>query len=171
MRRLQALFFLVAVIGVVVPEPVAARRQRLRAFEAQVVAVSDGDTLVVQYGGRNLRVRLAEVDSPELKQPYGREARVFTARMVLDKVVRIEPRTIDDYDRVVARVLTQDGKDLSEELLRHGLAWWYRRYSGDKRLEALETEAKNQKRGLWADPDPVPPWLYRRMYPLFGSPR
>ncbi|GIW43492.1 MAG: hypothetical protein KatS3mg077_0774 [Candidatus Binatia bacterium] len=149
--------------------PAEARRHRqpYRSFEAPVVAVSDGDTFVVRYGGRNLRIRLAEVDAPELRQPYGREARAFTARLVIDKVVHIEPRAVDRYDRIVARVRTADGKNLCEELLRNGLAWWYRRYSNDRHLEALEAEAKRQKRGLWADPDPVPPWLYRHTYPLF----
>ncbi len=167
MRRSRRVLPLFVAFVLVFALPAAARRERARVFEAPVIAVSDGDTFVVHHAGRNLRVRLAEVDAPELKQPYGRQARAFTARMVLDKVVRIEPRTIDDYDRVVARVRTPDGKDLSEELVRNGLAWWYRRYSRDRQLERLEEEARQQKRGLWADPDPVPPWLFRRMRPLF----
>ncbi|MCX8072805.1 MAG: thermonuclease family protein [Candidatus Binatia bacterium] len=154
------------VVVALVAGPVEARRQWPQAFEAPVIAVSDGDTFVVRYGGRNLRVRVAGVDAPELKQPYGRQARAFTAGLVLDKVVRIEPRTVDSYDRIVARVLTPDGKDLAEELLRNGLAWWYRHYARDQRLASLEAEAKSQRRGLWADPDPVPPWLYRRA-PVF----
>lgn len=158
---------LVVCLLVFATAPAGARRARPEAFTAPVVAISDGDTIVVRYAGRNVRVRLAEVDCPELQQPYGRDARAFTARLVLDKVVRIEPKTVDEYDRAVARVRTSDGKDLGEELLRQGLAWWYRRYSRDVRLEALEAEAKRAKRGLWADPDPVPPWLYRRMRPLF----
>lgn len=168
MREVKRIALLVGLFVVVLAPPAVARRERARPFEAPVVAVSDGDTFVVRYGGRNLRVRLAEVDAPELKQPYGWQARELTANLVLDKVVRIEPRTIDDYDRIVARVRTKDGKDVGEELVRSGLAWWYRRYSSDRHLRALEEEARREKRGLWADLDPVPPWLYRRMRPLFN---
>jgi len=166
MQRVRWTGAIVTLVVVLIAPPVAARRERARVFEAPVVAVSDGDTIVVRYAGKNLRVRLAEIDCPELKQPFGHAARAFTAQLVLDKIVRIEPKTVDDYDRVVARVKTSDGKDLGEELLRNGLAWWYSRYSRDRRLRALEAEARQAKRGLWADPDPIPPWLYRRMRPL-----
>ena len=41
--------------------------------------------------------------------------------------------------------------------------WWYQRYApGDHELERLEKSARENKRGLWADPDPIPPWEFRR---------
>ncbi len=137
-----------------------------RTFEGVVVAVNDGDTLVVRSGGRNLRVRLAEVDAPELHQPYGYQARELLSRLVLERTVRLEVVTVDQYDRLVAHVRTEDGRDVGEELLRAGLAWWYRQYSRNRFLQQLEQQAREQRRGLWAEQDPVPPWLYRRMHPI-----
>ena len=67
-----------------------------------------------------------------------------------------------DY-RLVADVILPDGRNLNRELVRAGLAWWYRRYAPhDAELEALEAEARAARRGLWADPHPVPPWEWRR---------
>ena len=49
--------------------------------------------------------------------------------------------------------------NLHQELVRRGWCWWYRKYApGDTVLEALEKEARKSKKGLWVDPQPVPPW-------------
>jgi len=54
------------------------------------------------------------------------------------------------------------GEDLSAELVRVGLAWWYRKCApDDEELAKLEAESREAKRGVWADPDPVPPWEWR----------
>ncbi len=55
-----------------------------------------------------------------------------------------------------------DGRALNRELVTAGFAWWYRRYAPDNEpLKQLEAEARQAKRGLWADPHPVPPWQWR----------
>lgn len=57
-----------------------------------------------------------------------------------------------------------DGKVLNQELVREGMCWWYRKYAPhDKELVWLEVEAREAKRGLWADPNPVPPWEWRKL--------
>ena len=53
--------------------------------------------------------------------------------------------------------------NLNQELVKKGWCWWYRKYTpGDTVLEWLENEAREAKKGLWADPQPVPPWVYRK---------
>ena len=59
-------------------------------------------------------------------------------------------------------MILPDGTNLNRELVKAGLAWWYRKYSKDESLGALEEEAKTAKRGLWTDPEPVPPWCWRK---------
>ena len=82
--------------------------------------------------------------------------------MVFRKVVTVNVRGRDKYGRTVAEVVLPDGRTLNEELVIQGLAWQYRKYSHDPRLALMETEAREAKRGLWADPDPVPPWEWRK---------
>lgn len=74
-------------------------------------------------------------------------------------IVRVKAR--DRYGRLVADVILPDGRVLNHELVRAGFAWWFRRYSTDTTLRDLEAEARADKRGLWADPKPVPPWEWR----------
>ena len=72
-------------------------------------------------------------------------------------------RDLTEYGRTVADVILPDGRVLNRELVTVGLAWWYKRYSKDESLGQLEAAARTARRGLWADPDPVPPWCWRKM--------
>ena len=134
-------------------------------FPARVTSVVDGDSLEVERSGELLRLRLHGIDCPEWDQPYGRAARRFTAGLASGELVSVVPIDEDEYGRVVAEVFLPDGRSLNRELVRAGLAWWYRRYADDVELKRLEAEARKGRRGLWGDPDPVPPWVWRHRGP------
>jgi hypothetical protein len=69
----------------------------------------------------------------------------------------------DRYGRTIADVLLPDGTNVNHTLVKEGWCWWYRKYApGDKVLEGLENDAREAKKGLWVDPAPVPPWVYRK---------
>jgi len=132
-------------------------------YAAKVVGVTDGDTITVRREGHPTeRVRVHGIDTPEHGQPYGTRAKQFTSQLVFGQTVTIRVRDRDRYGRTVADVVLSDGRDLGQELVRAGLAWWYRKYSTDRRLEALEAKARQAKRGLWSELNPVPPWEWRR---------
>jgi len=126
-----------------------------------VVRIRDGDSFVVRVGGAGVEVRLDGIDCPELAQAFGRKARRFTSEQAFGKDVRLIVKGRDKYDRELAEVFLPDGRSLNRELVAAGFAWWYRHYSTDRSLEALEQTARAARRGLWADPDPVPPWDFR----------
>ena len=130
-------------------------------FGGRVVGISDGDTLTVQTDdGQRVRVRLAKIDAPEHDQPYGMASTRSLAALALNRTVRVRKVAEDDYGRMVGEVVA-DGRDLDAEQVRRGMAWVYRRYSQSRRLYALEAEAKQARRGLWADSNPIPPWDWR----------
>jgi endonuclease YncB( thermonuclease family) len=130
-------------------------------FRGKVVAVRDGDTIVVQRHRRKVRVRIFGVDCPEHDQAFGAQATAFTRDHVAGREVRVEVHDHDIYGRSVAEVVLPDGENLGTELIRAGLAWHYRHYSSSAELDALEAQARAAKRGLWADPHPIPPWDFR----------
>jgi micrococcal nuclease len=131
-------------------------------FSGPVVGVQDGDTIEVLYAGRAVKVRLHGIDTPESGQAFGTTARAFTAGLVHRQQVRVVVWDKDRYGRVVAEVQLADGRNLNAELVRAGLAWWYRQYAPqDPTLAQLEAEARRGGRGLWRDPQAVPPWDYR----------
>ena len=131
------------------------------AWEGKVVGISDGDTIKVLQDGKQVIIRLASIDCPEKGQPYGQAARKFTASLVAGKVVKVWQTDTDRYGRIVGFVFA-DGIDVNKELLKAGMAWHYKQYSRDPELAKLEFQARAKKIGLWAEPDPVPPWEWRQ---------
>ncbi len=81
--------------------------------------------------------------------------------MAFGKQARVVEVTVDRYGRIVGRVYVDD-TDVNRELVAQGFAWVYRKYSNDAELLRLEAEAKQKGLGLWADPNPIPPWEWRR---------
>lgn len=132
-------------------------------FTAKVLAVMDGDTLLVMRGGKPVKLRLAEVDAPEKAQPYGTASQESLAELVMGKQVRVESRAVDDYGRIVALVHL-DGLNVNHEQVRRGMAWEYSRFHSNKALMALQREAQLARRGLWAGEDIVEPSQWRKQH-------
>jgi len=139
-----------------------ATRAGAESFSGKVVGVSDGDTISVMCDGEAVKVRLSGIDCPEKKQAYGERAKQFTSDLAFGKTVTVSYSKKDRYGRVLGVVELPGGRVLNEELLRAGYAWHYTRYSKDRTLAELEEEARKARRGLWRDPDPVPPWEFRK---------
>jgi micrococcal nuclease len=128
---------------------------------AEVVGVIDGDTIEVLHNGQAERIRLNAIDCPEKGQPFGKKAKQFTSSLVFDKEVTIKPYKRDRHGRTVADIFLADQTNVSYEIVRAGLAWWYRKYSKNPNLAELETHALKDTKGLWADANPIPPWDFR----------
>jgi micrococcal nuclease len=121
-------------------------------FTGRVVGIQDGDTLEVLQEGKAVRVRLHGIDTPERRQAFGTRARQFTADLAFKQQVTVLVRDTDRYGRVVGEMLLPSGRHLNRELVRAGLAWWYRKYApNDTTLARLEAEARQAKRGLWSE--------------------
>ena len=132
------------------------------SFVGKVVGVSDGDTIKVMHDGQPEKIRLWGIDCPEKTQAFGQKAKQKTSELAFGKLVTVHKKDTDRYGRTVGEVILPDGSSLNKELARAGYAWWYRRYDPhDHAFEKLESSAKTQKLGLWADPNALPPWEYR----------
>jgi endonuclease YncB( thermonuclease family) len=131
-------------------------------FSGVAYRVLDGDSLRVRTPeGREIEVRLADIDAPERGQPYADRARQALTDLVLDQSVDARFNDTDNYGRIVARIYV-GAVDVSGEMLRRGLAWVYRDYVRDRSLFAIETEARAARRGLWADTvSAIAPWDWR----------
>ena len=85
------------------------------------------------------------------------------AELVFGKQATLQTYGLDKYGRTIADVLLPDGTNVNHILVKNGWCWWYRKYApGDTVLERFEKEAREAKKGLWVDPAPIPPWIYRK---------
>lgn len=132
-----------------------------KEIEGNVVRVLDGDTIEVLQDRTPVRIRLINIDAPEKKQPFGRWSTNQLKGLVAAQPVTVAYTQTDRYGRIIGRVFTTNGTEASRFMVQSGAAWVYERYNADKALPALQREAQTQKRGLWADSQPVPPWEWR----------
>ncbi len=143
------------------------RPEQEAPFRGRVQHLSDGDSFVVRAeDGRRVPVRLSAIDAPEKTQPHGDASRRSLLALLDDKPLTIIPVKRDPYGRTVARVLAGD-VDVGLEQVRAGMAWHYKRYEAEqsprdrRAYAAAEQRARETAMGLWAQPDPTPPWKFR----------
>ncbi|ABA57951.1 thermonuclease family protein [Nitrosococcus oceani] len=150
MNKLILLFFLL---------PLAASAD----YTGRVVGISDGHTLkLLAAGNLQVKVRLAEIDTPEKRQPYSNRARQALSSLAFGKQARVVVENVDRCGRTVGHVFV-DGVNINREMVRQGAAWVYMAYLRDKSLFGVEQEARAAKRGLWVLPEAqqLPPWEWR----------
>ncbi len=133
-------------------------------FHARVIAVMDGDTVMVLRGGQKIRIRLANIDAPEKDQAFGTQSRDSLLEMVGKREVQIDSQAVDQYGRVVGTI-SVDGRNINQEQVRRGMAWEYSHYHTDRTYIGLQDEARRVRRGLWVQAAPVAPWQWRRLHP------
>jgi endonuclease YncB( thermonuclease family) len=108
-------------------------------------------------------VRLANIDAPEISQPFGKQARKLATDLALKKTVRVDYAFKDKYGRLIGELFLPEGNLLNEEMLKAGLAWHYKvKHPQSTFLEQLEYKAWEKKLGLWVQDTPIPPWEFRR---------
>jgi micrococcal nuclease len=134
-------------------------------FNGKVVGVKDGDSLIVrQDSSVAVEIRLWGIDAPEKRQAYSNASKRHLSNLAYGKRVKVLVRDTDRYGRTVAEIILADGRNVNQEMVKAGYAWWFRKYApNDSGLANLESDARKGKRGLWADPHAVPPWEYRKV--------
>ncbi len=139
---------------------VAPNDQNVRG---RVSSVTDGDTLKVTLGSTLVRVRLAEIDSPEMRQPGGVESKKALSRKVLGRQVRVLSEGYDRYGRLLAHIY-EGKRHINYDMVKEGHAWAYRRYLKDEKFLFAEEYARDQKLGVWVKRKDrtIAPWKWRK---------
>ncbi len=137
-------------------------------LSGRVVGIADGDTItILDAANQQHKIRLAGIDAPEKKQPFGERSKQHLSDLVFNKQVTVEWNKLDRYGRTVGKILVS-GVDTNLEQIRAGMAWWYEKYRkeqspADQRLyDQAEQQARARRVGLWHDQDPIPPWDWRK---------
>ena len=124
------------------------------------IGVTDGDTFTcLDTAGKQQKVRVSEIDAPELGQPYGRTARDTLADLIFGKSLAIIPIRSTSDGLVVCKV-SVNGKDLGREMVIAGAAW--PEPQSESQLTKDQQDAKEARRGLWSEASPTPPWEFRK---------
>jgi len=146
--------------------PAAPDRGARPDFSGRVTRWMDGDSFLMRADGRDVEVRIADIDAPEKGQPFADASRDALRELAEGSAVRVEPITTDRYGRTIGRVFV-GGTDVGRFLVEQGLAWVSDRHAEDPALFAAQDRAEASGRGLWSLPDGErePPWEWRARQP------
>jgi micrococcal nuclease len=164
---IAALIFSIASCRPVVGEDQTQPNLYIRAIPKpsayKVIGIKDGDTFAVLMDGKEQVIRLAHIDCPEKKQPFGARAKAFVSDQAFGRHVSLAHNNkYDRNHRLIAEVILSDGRNLNKELVKNGLAWHFKKYSDDTTYAALENKARGARLGVWKDHNSVAPWEWRR---------
>lgn len=141
-----------------------------RVYTCSVFRIIDGDTLIIRTErGSYYKVRLVDVDCPELSQPFGQQAKEYVSKRVSGKTLTIQQKGRDKYGRTLGLLYLGTDTTLNEELVEHGLAWVYKSGQRHNQLLEMQRNAKNNREGLWSEDNPINPEEWRKMGINHGS--
>lgn len=139
-----------------------------REIHCRVVNVSDGDTLTCLLERKQIKVRLLYIDAPESAQPFGNRAKQALSSMVFKRIVTLKSTGYDRYQRLLAEVFDERGRNVNLALVQQGMAWAY--YQTKPIYHQAEQQARQQRRGLWQDKNPINPYEWRKQKSMTNAP-
>ena len=125
------------------------------------IRVVDGDTIRAEAKGREIKIRLVEIDAPEINQPFGAQSKNFLNRLLNEKDVTLISQGEDRYGRTLGEIYA-NGESANALMIKSGFAWVYDRYVKDSSLYKYQDQAKAENLGLWQAEDPIAPWVWRK---------
>lgn len=136
----------------------------LPVLSAEITYFYDGDTVKIKDANREFKLRITDIDAPELNQTYGKKSRRAIMQLCQNAQVQLQIFGIDKYQRNLGK-LQCNQQDVSVFMVKNGHAWFNNRYSNDGNLAFLQQTAQQSHAGLWNNKKPTPPWQWRKNHP------
>ena len=125
------------------------------------IRVVDGDTVRAEAKGKEIKIRLVEIDAPEMNQPFGAQSKNFLNRLLYEKEVTLIAQGEDRYGRVLGNLFSNE-LNVNMLMVKFGFAWVYDKYAKNSSLYEYQNQAKAKNLGLWQAKDPIAPWVWRK---------
>ena len=125
------------------------------------IRVVDGDTIRAEAKGKEIKIRLVEIDAPEMNQPFGAQSKNFLNRLLYEKEVTLIAQGEDRYGRVLGNLISNE-LNVNMLMVKFGFAWVYDEYAKNSSLYKYQDQAKTENLGLWRAKDPIAPWVWRK---------
>ena len=125
------------------------------------IRVVDGDTIRAEAKGKEIKIRLVEIDAPEMNQPFGAQSKNFLNSLLYEKDVTLISQGEDRYGRVLGNLFSNE-LNVNMLMVKFGFAWVYDKYAKNSSLYKYQDQAKAKNLGLWQTKDPIAPWVWRK---------
>lgn len=129
----------------------------------KVIHIADGDTYdLLTDDKQTIRIRMEGIDAPERGMAFYKVSKNYLGELCMGKTIKVVKTDTDRYGRLIGFSYLSDGSEIGSLMIKAGMAWHYKQYSTDENLAQLEIEARDAKRGLWYDKNPIAPWEHRK---------
>ena len=137
-----------------------------KALADETIAyIYDGDTVKIHTETGDFKLRLSEIDAPELSQPDGKKARRALSKLCQkNAIIDVDISGTDRYNRQLGR-LQCNHRDVAMALVANGYAWHYAYYSHNSELASAQINAQVHHLGLWKNLEAIAPWDWRKSHP------
>lgn len=125
------------------------------------IRVIDGDTVKGKVEGKQITIRLVEIDAPEMDQPFGLASKNFLIKLTSNEKITYTSEGEDRYGRTLGKLFKNE-ENLNALMVKSGFAWVYERYAKNHNLFVYQEVAKSKNLGLWQSKKPIAPWVWRR---------
>ena len=125
------------------------------------IRVIDGDTIRAEVEGKERKIRLNDIDAPEMNQPFGVQSRNFLIRLLDKKDITVVFQGKGSYGRPLGQIYAND-ENVNVLMIKSGFAWVYDKYVEDLSLYEFQDQAKSENLGLWQAENPIAPWVWRK---------
>ena len=126
------------------------------------IRVIDGDTIRAEVEGKERKIRLNDIDAPEMNQPFGVQSRNFLIRLLDKKDITVVFQGKGSYGRPLGEIYA-NGESANTLMIKFGFAWVFDKYVKDSSfLYEHQDQAKTKNLGLWQAKDPIAPWVWRK---------
>lgn len=130
--------------------------------DLEIIRVIDGDTVIGKSNDTEIKIRLSEIDAPEMNQPFGLNSKECLSNLIKkNNNLQFKSNGRDGYGRSLGWLVTDD-KNLNYEMIKEGCAWVYDRYVINKTIYSFQNGARLKNLGLWKQNNPIAPWIWRR---------
>jgi endonuclease YncB( thermonuclease family) len=133
------------------------------AGEINIVTFYDGDTVKIDDGFLQYKLRIMDIDAPERNQSYGKKSRRALMHFCKNAEVTVQIEGVDKYGRQLGE-LQCNQQSVSTFMVRQGHAWFNAKYSHNLQLQWEEEQAKQNRIGLWKSKKQTPPWVWRQKH-------
>jgi len=130
------------------------------SYEVNILSIINGDTFLASKDGREIKVRMKGIDAPKLKEDYGKEAKKYLSRLILNKKVDIKESNVDKYGRVVGEIFLNN-ENINILMLKTGNARCMKSQKSEKNYMNAQKLAQKEKKGLWGGKNPKSPREFR----------
>lgn len=132
-------------------------------LKGKAVKIADGDTFTLLVNGHDqVKIRIDGIDAPEKGQAFGNRAKEYLSGMIWGEDLTVSVTKKDRYGRSIGKVSTSSITDVGLEMIKAGFAWQYRDYNNEKAYAEAESLARQNRKGLWFDNNPMSPQDFRK---------